>query len=117
TSGYLSPAGISRFRAVDGKLETTPYAAKTPADLTPYEVVRVECRSKDGTLVPLNIVRKKGLALNGRNPVLLTGYGGFGISLEPGFHRALPVWLEAGGVFAEANLRGGGEFGETWHEQ
>ena len=62
-------------------------------------------------------MRKKGLALNGRNPVLLTGYGGFGISLEPAFHRVLPVWLEAGGVFAEANLRGGGEFGETWHEQ
>ncbi len=116
-SGYLSPTGIRRFRAASGKLEPTPYAGRTPADLTPYEVLRVECRSKDGAMVPLNIVRRKGLVLNGDNPVLLTGYGGFGIPMTPAFRRALPVWLEAGGVFAQANLRGGSEFGEAWHQQ
>lgn len=116
-TGYLSPQGVSRFRAGKGKLEPTPYAAKSPADLSPYEVVRALCASKDGTRVPLNIVRRKGLKLDGQNPVLLTGYGGFGIATAPGFRRALPVWLEAGGVFAEANLRGGGEFGENWHQQ
>lgn len=116
-TGYLSPLGLSRFDAKAGRLTATPYAAKTPVDLSPYEVVRAECVSKDGTKVPLNIVRKQGLALNGRHPVLLTGYGGFGISMTPGFSRSLPVWLEAGGVFAVANLRGGGEFGETWHQQ
>ncbi len=115
--GYLSPLGISRFSAKEGRLWPTPYAAKTPADLSPYEVVRAECVSKDGTKVPLNIVRQKGLKLNGGHPVLLTGYGGFGIPRTPSFKRALSVWLEAGGVFAEANIRGGSEFGETWHQQ
>ena len=114
-TGYLSPPGISRFTAKDGQLHATPYASRTPADLSPYEVERRECVSKDGTKVPLNIVRRKGAKSPG--PLLLTGYGGFGISRTPAFNRALPVWLEAGGVFAVANLRGGGEFGEPWHQQ
>ena len=117
TSGYLAPFGISRFTAKDGKLHATPYVSKSPADLSSYEVVREQCVSKDGTKVPLNIIRKKGLVLNGHNAVLLTGYGGFGIASAPGFSRSLPVWLEAGGVYAVANIRGGSEFGETWHQQ
>lgn len=116
-TGYLSPPGLFRFTAKDGQLHATPYTAKSPADLSAYEVVRQECVSKDGTKVPLNIVCRKGLKFDGRNPTLLTGYGGFGISITPRFNRALPVWLEAGGVFVEANIRGGGEFGETWHLQ
>ena len=116
-SGYLSPFGLSRFSAKDETLHPTPYAAQSPADLSAYEVVREQCVSKDGTKVPLNIIRKKGLVLDGNNPVLLTGYGGFGISSAPGFSRSLPVWLEADGVYAVANIRGGGEFGETWHQQ
>lgn len=116
-SGYLNPVGVHRFQAADGKLVATPYAAKAPVDLSGYEVTRQECVSKDGTRVPLNLVHRKGLVLDGRNPTLLTGYGGFGISIQPGFSRTLPVWLEAGGVFAQANLRGGGEFGEDWHQQ
>ncbi|HWV98779.1 MAG TPA: prolyl oligopeptidase family serine peptidase [Candidatus Acidoferrum sp.] len=117
TSEYLAPSGISRFTAKDGSLHATPYVGKTPADLSAYEVVREQCVSKDGTKVPLNIIRKKGLVLDGHNPVLLSGYGGFGISSAPGLSRSLPVWLEAGGVYAVANIRGGGEFGETWHQQ
>jgi prolyl oligopeptidase len=116
-TGYLNPASISRFSAKSGTLHPTPYAARTPVDLRPYEVLRRECVSRDGTHVPLNIVCRKGLKLNGQNPVLLTGYGGFGISRTPSFNRRLPVWLEAGGIFVEANLRGGGEFGESWHQQ
>jgi prolyl oligopeptidase len=117
TSEYLAPSGISRFTAKDGSLHATPYVGKTPADLSAYEVVREQCVSKDGTKVPLNIIRKKGLVLDEHNAVLLTGYGGFGIPSAPGFSRSLPVWLEAGGVYAIANIRGGGEFGETWHQQ
>ncbi len=116
-TGYLSPPGLFRFTAGDSQLHATPYAAKSPVDLSAYEVVRQECVSRDGTKVPLNIVCRKGLKLDGRNPTLLTGYGGFGISITPRFSPALPVWLEAGGVFVQANLRGGGEFGEAWHQR
>jgi prolyl oligopeptidase len=66
--------------------------------------------------VPLNIIRKKGIALNGKNPVLLGGYGGYGVSLAPRYSPLRRIWLDHGGVYAYANLRGGGEFGEKWHE-
>jgi prolyl oligopeptidase len=80
-------------------------------------VVRVSATSKDGTQVPLNIVRRKGTRLDGRNPVLLNGYGGYNVSLTPHFlGPSTRLWLDAGGIFVIANLRGGGEFGEEWHE-
>jgi prolyl oligopeptidase len=71
--------------------------------------------SKDGTRVPMFIVHKKGMQKNGTNPTLLTGYGGFNVSLTPAFSRSAYLWLEHGGVYAVANLRGGAEFGEDWH--
>ena len=71
--------------------------------------------SKDGTKIPVNIVHRKGLELDGRNPVLLLGYGGYGVSMTPWFDPLLRLWLDYGGVFAVANLRGGGEYGEPWH--
>jgi prolyl oligopeptidase len=83
-----------------------------PAD---YEVSQVWFTSKDGTKVPMFVFHKKGLELNGKNPTLLTGYGGFNISETPSFVPGRYVWLEHGGVFAVANLRGGAEFGEEWH--
>src|SRR5438477_12429487 len=83
-----------------------------PAD---YEVNQVWFTSKDGTKVPMFVFHKKGLELNGKNPTLLTGYGGFNISETPSFVPGRYVWLEHGGVFAVANLRGGAEFGEEWH--
>jgi prolyl oligopeptidase len=80
-----------------------------------YEVKQVWFNSKDGTRVPMFVFYKKGLELNGKNPTLLTGYGGFNVSLTPDFRGDRFIWLEHGGVFAVANLRGGAEFGEQWH--
>jgi prolyl oligopeptidase len=88
----------------------------TPSiDSSAYGVVQEWFTSKDGTRVPMFIVHKKGLTKNGSNPTLLTGYGGFNVSLTPAFSRSAYVWLEHGGVYAVANLRGGAEFGEDWH--
>lgn len=84
-------------------------------DGSAFETEQVFFSSKDGTKVPMFIVHKKGLKLNGSNPTLLYGYGGFNISLTPGFSVSRAVWLEMGGVFAMPNLRGGGEYGREWH--
>jgi prolyl oligopeptidase len=84
-------------------------------DPSAYEVKQVWCVSKDGTKVPMFVFHKKGLPLDGKNPTLLTGYGGFNVSLTPSFVGGRYLWLEHGGVFVVANLRGGAEFGEDWH--
>ncbi len=81
-----------------------------------YETKQVFYESKDGTKVPMFIVHKKGIELNGKNPTYLYAYGGFNISLKPGFDIRKLVWLENGGIYAQANLRGGGEYGEKWHK-
>ncbi len=86
-----------------------------PVSFDGVEVVREWAVSKDGTRVPMSILRPKGLKLDGRNPALLTGYGGYGSSIMPGFDPGVRIWLDAGGVIAIANLRGGAEFGEEWH--
>ena len=86
-----------------------------PVDSSQLEVEQVWYKSKDGTRVPMFLVHRKGLALDGKNPTLLTGYGGFGASLTPAFSARAVVWAENGGVMAVPNLRGGGEFGEDWH--
>ena len=84
-------------------------------DPSAYDVQQVWYTSKDGTKVPMFIVNKKGIEKNGKNPTLLTGYGGFNISLKPTFNRSMYLWMEHGGIYAVANLRGGSEFGEDWH--
>src|SRR5579859_6941367 len=84
-------------------------------DPSAYEVKQEWFTSKDGTRVPMFVVHKKGLQQNGKNPTLLTGYGGFNVSLTPSFSRTAYLWMEHGGVYAVANLRGGAEFGEDWH--
>jgi prolyl oligopeptidase len=97
---------------------TTTQWAKVDApsiDPAAYEVQQEWSNSKDGTRVPMFIVHKKGLKKDGHNPTLLTAYGGFNISLTPAFNRAAYLWLEHGGAYAVANLRGGAEFGEDWH--
>ena len=85
-------------------------------DPTQYETKQVFYKSKDGTKIPMFISYKKGLELNGNNPVLLYGYGGFNISLTPSFKISRLFWLESGGIYVVANLRGGGEYGEKWHQ-
>src|SRR5438093_640982 len=92
-----------------GKVETPGI------DPEKYEVEQVWFNSKDGTRVPMFVFHKKGLALNGHNPTMLTGYGGFNVSMTPAFAPSRFLWLEHGGVYAVANLRGGAEFGEEWH--
>ncbi|MCA9437766.1 MAG: S9 family peptidase, partial [Candidatus Omnitrophica bacterium] len=87
-----------------------------PVDPSIVEVKQVFVTSKDGTTFPMFIVHKKGLELNGKNPTILNGYGGFDISLTPYFSATLFPWYEAGGVYVSANLRGGGEYGEKWHQ-
>lgn len=103
-------ASRDRERAV-----ATPLVGDSPADFGDIEVVREMVPSKDGTKIPLSVIRKKGTRFNGENPTLLTGYGGYGISIEPEFDPSTRVWFDQGGVIAVANLRGGGEYGEDWH--
>ena len=86
-----------------------------PVDADEYEVYQVWYNSKDGTSVPMFVVHAKGLVRDGKRPTLLTGYGGFNLSRTPSFSALATIWLERGGVYAVANLRGGGEFGEVWH--
>ncbi len=88
---------------------------RIPADTTPFTSEQVYYRSKDGTRISMFLVHRKDLARHGENPTLLTGYGGFNVSLTPSFRSSAVVWLEHGGVLAIPNLRGGGEYGEAWH--
>lgn len=115
-TGYLLPGGTYRYTAADGAVKPTALMRTSPVDVSAYEAERVMATSKDGTKVPVNILHKKGVKLDGNNPTLLTGYGGFNITLAPSFSPAAFAWLERGGVFAIANLRGGAEFGEEWHK-
>ena len=112
---YLEPSAWYRYDASAAKVARTALFDKPAADFSDAEVVRVFALSKDGTRIPLNIVRRKGTRLDGKNPVLLTGYGGYSINVSPAYSRRLRVLLDHGFVFAEANLRGGGEYGEAWH--
>lgn len=114
-SSYATPPTTYRYDMKSGKSEVFRKAnVKFNAD--DYEVKQVKYKSKDGTEVPMFIVHKKGLKLDGTNPTLLYGYGGFNASMTPGFSVSRVAWMEMGGVFAVANLRGGGEYGKEWHE-
>jgi len=112
---YMDPQAWFYFDPFTKKASVTSLRETSPVSFANVEVVREFCLSKDGTKVPLNILRRKGIKLNGQNPAILTGYGGFGLSLTPSFDPEIRPWLDAGGVYAIANLRGGGEFGEEWH--
>jgi prolyl oligopeptidase len=109
----VSPA-IFRYDAKQGKPEAWA-SGKVPFDGAALEIEQVWFTSKDKTRVPMFLFHKKGLKLDGTNPVLLTGYGGFNISETPYYWPPALVWVEHGGIFADVNLRGGGEFGEEWH--
>ena len=114
-TSFLYPTTIFRYDFKSGA--TSVFKAPTiDFDPSRYETKQVFYTSKDGTRVPMFITYKKGLTLDGSNPTYLYGYGGFNISLTPSFSVAMLVWLEMGGVYAVPNLRGGGEYGEEWHQ-
>ncbi len=112
---YLQPAAWYELGAA-GAPRRTALAQTSAADYADCEVLRDFAVSRDGTRVPLTIVQKKGTPRDGRNPVLLSGYGGFGVSETPRFSSSRRVWLERGGVLVMSNLRGGDEYGQAWHE-
>jgi prolyl oligopeptidase len=112
---YVNPMAWFRYEPASKKVAITGMRASSPVSLADVEVVREFAVSKDGTQVPLNIFRRKGTKLNGQHPAILTGYGGFDVSMTPSFDPGIRAWLDASGVLAIANLRGGGEFGEEWH--
>jgi prolyl oligopeptidase len=113
---YTQPFTGYLYTPKTGKLETTVVKSPALTDYGDIEVVREMVPSKDGTLIPLNILRKKGMKLDGSHPAFLTGYGGFDVAESPNYSDARQVWLEQGGIWAQANLRGGNEFGEDWHQ-
>jgi len=113
-SSYTVPPSVYRYDLKTGAT-TLWEQVRADLDLSGLDVSQVFYRSKDGTRVPMFMVRRKGLRLDGNNPTVLYGYGGFNISLTPAFSRAVVLWLERGGIYAVANLRGGGEYGEDWH--
>lgn len=113
-SSFHMPVTIYRYDLITGK-QTIWSQVKEPVDAARYEVKQVWYPSKDGTRIPMFVGHAKGLKLDGSNPALLTGYGGFNLSLSPSFDPFAAAWMENGGVYAVANLRGGGEFGEAWH--
>ena len=115
SASYTQPRAWYRFDPASGKVAPTGLRETSAADFSDIEVIRESAASPDGTAVPMNILRRKGTKLNGQNPVLLYGYGGYGISLKPSFTPALRSLFDRGVVYVVANLRGGGEFGEAWH--
>jgi len=114
-TNYVTPGSIYKYEITEGESELYN---KPDIDFDPsaYESKQIFFTSKDGTKVPMIITYKKGVKLDGKNPTILYGYGGFNISLTPSFSIANAVWMEQGGVYAVPNLRGGGEYGKEWHD-
>lgn len=114
-TNYVTPGSIYKYNIENG---TSELYRKPNIDFNPenYESKQVFYLSKDGTKVPMIITHKKGIELNGKNPTILYGYGGFNVSLTPSFSITNAVWMEQGGIYAVANLRGGGEYGKKWHD-
>jgi prolyl oligopeptidase len=114
-TSFTVPSAIYRYDMVTGQ-STLYRQPEVDFDPAAYTTTQVFYESKDGTRVPMFITHKTGLELNGQNPTLLYGYGGFSISLTPAFSVGNLVWMEMGGIYAVPNLRGGGEYGEEWHQ-
>jgi prolyl oligopeptidase len=113
-TSYLRPATVYRYDLPSGALEPF-YPPQSAFDASKYETRALFYASKDGTRVPLFVTLRKGAKLDGSHPTMLFGYGGFTVSMLPAFSPAVAGWLELGGIFAVANLRGGGEYGVEWH--
>lgn len=114
-TNYITPGTIYAFDVQTG-ISSLYRKPKVDFNGDDYESKQVFYTSKDGTKIPMIITHKKGLPLDGKNPTILYGYGGFNISLTPGFSISNAVWMENGGIYAVANLRGGGEYGKKWHD-
>ncbi|MDT0558131.1 prolyl oligopeptidase family serine peptidase [Ichthyenterobacterium sp. W332] len=114
-TNYNTPSSIYKYNVETGESELY-WKPSIDFNSNDYESKQVFYTSKDGTKVPMIITHKKGIELNGKNPTILYGYGGFNISLNPSFSIANSVWMEQGGVYAVPNLRGGGEYGKEWHK-
>ncbi|WP_432357820.1 prolyl oligopeptidase family serine peptidase [Sporosarcina sp. UB5] len=114
-TSYLAPSSIASYDFAQGGL-TEVFQDENKFDTERFETSQIFYESKDGTKIPMFLTYKKGLVKNNENPVLLYGYGGFNVSLTPSFSPAVRMWIEQGGVYAVANLRGGGEFGEEWYK-
>lgn len=112
---FTTPTSIYRYDVNTGETSLYRAAAVPGVNMDDYVTEQVFYTSKDGTRIPMFLTYKKGLVRDGSNPVYLYGYGGFNISLEPSFSAQRMLWLENGGIYAQANLRGGGEYGEPWH--
>jgi prolyl oligopeptidase len=115
---YLTP--LSWYRCDPTMIQDPvklPFSSIPTEDFSDCTIVRDSATSKDGTKVPLSILMRSDLVRDGQNPTILYGYGGFGVSMEPSYDPTLKLWLERGGIYAVANLRGGAEFGERWHEE
>ncbi len=113
-TNYITPSSIYKMKISSGKSELYQ-KPKVKFNSDDFESKQVFYTSKDGTKVPMIITYKKGIKLDGTNPTILYGYGGFNVSLTPSFSIANAVWIENGGIYAVANLRGGGEYGKKWH--
>lgn len=117
-STYLRPRYYASWNPATGKTTETALKVTSPISFDDAEVTREFATSKDGTKVPINIIERKGTKRDGSNPALLYGYGGYGISMTPSFLGAMRrLWLDRGGIYAIANIRGGAEYGERWHEE
>jgi len=116
-TSYTAPPAYYRFTPRDNRTVKTQLATVSPVDFSDVDVVREFATSKDGTKVPVNILFAKGVKRDGKNPALANGYGGYGISMTPAFSSVRHILLEQGFVCAIANLRGGSEYGESWHRQ
>jgi prolyl oligopeptidase len=113
-SDFTSPPEIFRLEIGSGRTERWS-RAEVPVDPSPFVGEQVFFTSRDGTRVPMFVIHRRDITLDGRTPFILNGYGGFSVSMQPEFRGSLYPWLEAGGGYAVANIRGGGEYGEEWH--
>jgi len=115
TSWTVSPR-VYRYDTVTGAIDDTGWLAPSPIDFSDIEAHELHVPSKDGTEVPLSLIHRKGIRHDGNNPTLLIAYGAYGLTIEPAFLPTMRVWYDRGGIYAVAHVRGGGEYGETWHK-
>ena len=116
SQGYTQPPAYYRWTPATGRLMSTALRQTSPADFSDCEVKRVFAEAPDGTKLPINIIMRKGTQQDGSSPAILYGYGAYGLSEQPYFEPGIKLWIEQGGIYADASVRGGGEYGDAWHQ-